>query len=95
MTAKSVYEDGIKEGNDGRTAGEILGSAKKALEKVVKTRWVEVEYLCLAEGKGLEEFAEADKVGDGDRGAVLSGAVRILPRGEQEGVVRLIDNIIL
>lgn len=62
----------------------------------------EVDYLSLADSDTLEEV---DVVGEG-KGAVLSGAVKMLPlektaRGERLGLgddkvaVRLIDNIIL
>jgi pantoate--beta-alanine ligase len=51
----------------------------------------ELEYFSLADMEELEEL----KVVDVTKGAVLSAAIRMLPTQPGEGVVRLIDNIIL
>jgi pantoate--beta-alanine ligase len=96
----------------GRTKrGDVLGPALQLVDDVVseqqalspgKRARVELDYLSLADPDSLEEI----KLIDPSRGAILSGAVRMLPveePGEGEdcglgggtGVVRLIDNIIL
>ena len=47
-------------------------------------------------GVELEEFAPEQTLGrDNAQGAVFSGAIRMLPIQEGQGVVRLIDNLIL
>ena len=62
----------------------------------------EVDYISLADPDTLEELDEVDET----KGAVLSGAIKMLPLEEQRkdedcglgggtGTVRLIDNIIL
>ena len=51
----------------------------------------ETEYFSIACPKELEELEQVDV----SIGAVISGAVRMLPTQESEGPVRIIDNIIL
>jgi len=91
---RKVYEQGLQKG--GVEAKDILFAATMVLRKYVQDGKVEIEYLSLAEDGELEEFGPEDKVGkERGEGAVLSGAVRMLPREEGQGVVRLIDNLIL
>ncbi|KAI5806783.1 hypothetical protein DFH27DRAFT_357798 [Peziza echinospora] len=90
--AREVYEAGKSAGGEGAKSGEMVHAAREVLEEYVKKGTVEVEYLSLAEGGELEEYLPVDVVGEG---AVVSLAVRMLPVKEGQGVVRLIDNIIL
>lgn len=85
--AEEVYKSG--EGD----RDTVLAAAEKVLENVGRDEGVtiEVEYLSLADGEELNEL----QVLDGRGGAILSGAVRIMPAGERESPVRIIDNIIL
>ncbi|KAL0634363.1 pantoate-beta-alanine ligase [Maublancomyces gigas] len=85
--AEEVYKSG--EGD----RDTVLAAAEKVLENVGKDEGVtiEVEYLSLADGEELNELQALD----GRGGAILSGAVRIMPAGERESPVRIIDNIIL
>ena len=96
-------------GEKGR--GEVLAPAWRVLERVraeqdalspERRASIEVDYISLADPETLEEVEEVDV----KRGAVLSGAVKMLPvevvregervgLGGDRGVVRLIDNIIL
>ncbi|KAF2798989.1 Nucleotidylyl transferase [Melanomma pulvis-pyrius CBS 109.77] len=94
-----------------RKRGDILWPAnahadsvvleQDALEPGQRARFV-VDYLSLADPETMEELEEVDEI----RGAILSGAVKMLPvenpgDGEELGVgggqipVRLIDNIVL
>ncbi|KAL7267398.1 pantoate-beta-alanine ligase [Rhizina undulata] len=68
---------------------ELLEKARRVIADAGEG--VELEYISLADSEELEEL---DVVRTGE-GAVLSGAVKMLPTGEGEGVVRIIDNIIL
>lgn len=61
-----------------------------AMDNDEGVRW-ELEYLSLADPTELEELSEVNV----KEGAILSAALRMLPSKEGEGVVRLIDNIIL
>lgn len=85
--AEEVYKSG--EGD----RDTVLAAAEKVLENVGRDEGVtiEVEYLSLADGEELNEL----QVLDGRGGAILSGAVRVMPAGERESPVRIIDNIIL
>ncbi|TAQ85933.1 hypothetical protein B7494_g5738 [Chlorociboria aeruginascens] len=96
--------------NDGRSRDEILGPAMEFMnllsleqqqlkpEERVK---FEVDYISLADPETMEELDKVDQT----RGAILSGAIKMLPvespqEGEDLGLfggpsVRLIDNIIL
>jgi pantoate--beta-alanine ligase len=93
-----------------RTRDELLGPAnalarlllEEQLQLEPKDRVeFEVDYISLADPETMEELQEID----GTRGAILSGAIKMLPvaaaqEGEDLGVsggpmVRLIDNIIL
>lgn len=88
----------------------VLGAARDVLEHVMATQrglpeeeraLFEIDYVSLADPETMEEL----EVVDPDRGAVLSGAIKMLPlekvnEGEDVGYsdgpqVRLIDNIIL
>lgn len=51
---------------------------------------VRIEYVSLTDGEELQELQTLD----GRGGAILSGAVRMMPTGEGEAPVRIIDNII-
>lgn len=84
--AEEAYMNGAQERR------VVLGAAEKVLEEVGRAEGVEVEveYLSLADGKRLSEL----EVVDGRGGAILSGAVKILPTNEGEAPVRIIDNII-
>jgi pantoate--beta-alanine ligase len=96
--------------NGARDRATILGAAERLAEEVLneqmtlgpKERVVfEVDYISLADPGTMQEV----DVVDGSKGAILSGAVRMLPveearEGEDLGhsggpAVRLIDNIIL
>lgn len=85
--AEEVYKSG--EGD----RDTVLAAAEKVLENVGRDEGVtiEVEYLSLADGEELNEL----QVLDGRGGTILSGAVRVMPAGERESPVRIIDNIIL
>lgn len=91
---RKVYEQGLERG--GVEAKEILSAAMMVLRTFVEGGKLEIEYLSLAEGRELEEFEPEEKVNrERGEGAVMSGAVRMLPKEEGQGVVRLIDNLIL
>ncbi|CAK7242486.1 MAG: pantoate-beta-alanine ligase [Sporothrix thermara] len=85
-----------------RVAAETLAAQKQRPPHA--RALFEIDYLSLAEADTMEELA-ADQTVDPKRGAILSGAVRMLPveepqPGEDLGhsggpLVRLIDNIIL
>jgi len=66
---------------------EVLKGANR-MEEGVK---VEVEYFNLADSEDLETLETVD----GEKGAILSAALRMLPSKEGERSVRIIDNIIL
>ncbi|CAL3971426.1 hypothetical protein PZA11_007908 [Diplocarpon coronariae] len=102
--AEAVYLRG------GRTRDEILGPAKELSEVLLKGQLelkaeervrFEVDYISLADPDTMHELEHVDEA----KGAILSGAVRMLPveapqAGEDLGLadgppVRLIDNIIL
>ncbi|KAF8464139.1 hypothetical protein BDZ91DRAFT_730803 [Kalaharituber pfeilii] len=92
--ARKTYEEGLSKG--GVEAKEILLSATMVLRNYVTEGKIEIEYLSLADGRELEEFGPDEKIGvETGEGAVLSGAIRMLPREEGQGIVRLIDNLIL
>ena len=96
--AKRQYDNGLKAGvgaEAGAEAGSILQAARTALKPFIDEKKIELEYLSLADGSDMEEFDPKEKVGSqyGD-GAVLSGAIRMLPVDEGQDVVRLIDNLI-
>jgi len=93
-----------------RSRAELLGPANKFIEHLLKEQLqlkpekrvlFEVDYISLADPDTMEEIEEIDE----QRGAILSGAVKMLPvempqDGEDLGLsggppVRLIDNIIL
>ena len=94
QAGRRVYEEGLHKG--GAVVREILSAAAMVMRKFVDDGKVELEYISLAEGDQLEEFRPEEKVGrERGEGAVLSGAVRILPQEEGQGMVRLIDNFIL
>lgn len=91
---RKVYEEGLEWG--GVEAKEILSAAMMVLRQFVEEGKLEVEYLSLADGGELEEFEPEEKVNrEKGEGAVLSGAIRMLPKEKGQGVVRLIDNLIL
>lgn len=89
------------------TRDDILGPAQKLLqlladeqEEMPAERRVrfEVDYISLADAESLEEIVEVSEA----KGAILSGAIKILPveelckgEGDCEIPVRLIDNIVL
>jgi len=64
---------------------EVINKAKQEGVKC------EIEYFSLADAEELEEVEEVDVT----KGAVMSVALKMLPRHNGEGPVRLIDNIIL
>lgn len=70
----------------------VLGAAEEVLRGVGREEGVEVkvEYVSLTDGEELQELQTLD----GRGGAILSGAVRMMPTGEGEAPVRIIDNII-
>ena len=103
--AEAQYKDGK------RKRGDILWPAndhadrtlmeQESLEPHKRVRF-QVDYISLADPETMEELEEVDET----RGAILSGAVKMLPleepgEGEELGVgggqipVRLIDNIVL
>lgn len=104
----SVAETGYKRGH--RTRDELLGPANELAKLMLleqqqmapeeRCLW-EVDYISLADPETLEELDEVDD----SRGAIISGAFKMLPaecprEGEDLGLcdgpaVRLIDNIIL
>lgn len=107
--ALSAAERTYKSGG-GRGRKEILGAAERVVKDVEEEQGrlepgrrvrFEVDYISLADPETMEELG----VVDAKRGAILSGAVKILPveeprQGEDLGhnggpAVRLIDNIIL
>lgn len=106
--ALSVAEAAYRRGC--RTRDELLGPANELARLLLEEQLqlepedrveFEVDYISLADPETMEEVEEIDS----RRGAILSGAVRMLPvaaakEGEDLGVsggpsVRLIDNIIL
>ena len=94
QAGRRVYEEGLLKG--GAEARAILAAATVVMREFVNDGRVELEYISLAEGGELEEFRPEEKVGrERGKGAVLSGAVRILPQEQGQGIVRLIDNFIL
>jgi pantoate--beta-alanine ligase len=104
-TAEKQYIEGK------RSRGDILWVANDIVDQEIrkqeelapeKRARVEVDYISLADPDSLEEIEEVDEI----RGAILSGAIKMLPveapqEGEDcglgggKGVVRLIDNIVL
>jgi len=93
-----------------RSRGELLGPAKEFLEVSLREQMqlkpeervtFEVDYISMADPDTMEEIEEIDE----HRGAIISGAVKMLPvdspqESEDLGLssgppVRLIDNIIL
>jgi len=94
-----------------RSRGDILWPANDHADKILlqqddmdpsKRALFEVDYISLADPETMEEVDEVDE----SRGAILSGAIKMLPIerpsiGEELGVggglipVRLIDNIVL
>ncbi|CAK7205863.1 pantoate-beta-alanine ligase [Sporothrix eucalyptigena] len=97
---KATYDEILAAAH--RVADETLAAQKKLPPS--KRALFEIDYLSLSEADTMEELA-ADQTIDPTRGAILSGAVRMLPveepqPGEDLGhsggpLVRLIDNIIL
>lgn len=89
--ALRAAEEAYKSGEEARET--VLAAAAEVLKGVGRDEGVkvEVEYLSLADGNELNEL----NVLDGRGGAILSGAVRVMPTGEGESPVRIIDNIIL
>ena len=102
--AETVYLKGL------RSRDELLGPAKRIPEKMLEAQQTrkpeeralfEVDYISLADPETMQEVEEVDET----KGAILSGAVKMLPvespqPGEDLGLsggpsVRLIDNIIL
>ena len=102
--AEAAYTQGC------RSRAELLGPANEFIESLLKEQLqakpaervtFEVDYISLADPDTMEEIEEIDD----QRGAILSGAIRMLPvetpqDGEDLGLsggpaVRLIDNIIL
>lgn len=102
--AETAYNRG------GRTREELLGPANELTRLLLAEQFqlgpkdgveFEVDYISLADPESMEEVDEVDET----RGAILSGALKMLPvaeavDGEDLGVsggpmVRLIDNIIL
>ncbi|KAK3714911.1 pantoate-beta-alanine ligase [Vermiconidia calcicola] len=78
-----------------------MGMEQDALSETERARF-EVDYISLADPETLDELEEVDA----SKGAILSGAIKMLPleatrdgeklgRGNDEVPVRLIDNIIL
>lgn len=115
-TAGLVLSQALRAAEEAYRAGymsreEILGAAKTVADrrlleqqklKPAERALFEVDYISLADPESLDEI----DVVDATRGAILSGAVKMLPieaaqAGEQRGLgddqiaVRLIDNIIL
>ncbi|KAL2201965.1 Nucleotidylyl transferase [Sarocladium strictum] len=106
--ALRAAESAFKSGEVSRNA--ILGAAQQVVDKTLKAQMAlgpeeralfEVDYISLADPDTLVEVDEVDS----EKGAVLSGAVKMLPvekaaKGEDLGfsggpAVRLIDNIVL
>jgi len=90
--SEEAYLQEVAKGATVIPRGILTGPAEKVLREAgsdeVKT---ETEYFSVACPKELEELEQVDV----NVGAVLSGAVRMLPTQENEGPVRIIDNIIL
>ncbi|CAK7270353.1 pantoate-beta-alanine ligase [Sporothrix epigloea] len=103
----------VASSNKNATHDDILAAAHRVADETLAAQrqlqphqrvLFEIDYLSLSEADTMEELA-ADKVVDPARGAILSGAVRMLPveapqadedLGHSGGpLVRLIDNIIL
>jgi pantoate--beta-alanine ligase len=83
--AKSVYESGET------NAERILGAARKIIDAHAEDgAKLKLDYISLAEPEMLNELEEVKRPG-----AILSGAMFMLPMNETEKVVRLIDNLIL
>lgn len=107
--ALCAAEKQYKEGK--RSRGDILWVANDLIDQEIrkqeelapgKRARIEVDYISLADPDSLEETEEVDET----KGAILSGAIKMLPveapqEGEDcglgggQGVVRLIDNIVL
>ncbi|KAE9962297.1 hypothetical protein EG328_000678 [Venturia inaequalis] len=105
QAAEKQYNDGK------RSRGDILWVANDIVDGEIrkqdelapeKRAGIEVDYISLADPDSLEEIEQVDE----NKGAILSAAIKMLPveapqKGEDcglgggQGVVRLIDNIIL
>lgn len=105
QAAEEQYKDGK------RSRGDILWVANDIVDQEIrkqeelspeKRAKIEVDYISLADPDSLEEIEEVDE----SKGAILSGAIKMSPveapqEGEDcglgggQGVVRLIDNIVL
>ena len=83
--AEEVYESGQKDRE------RILGAARKIVDEHAEDgARIKLDYVSLAEGAMLTEVETVDKPG-----AILSGALWVLPTTAEEKTVRIIDNIIL
>lgn len=110
VLAQSLKEAQAAYSSGSRTRDEILGPANKRASQQLeqqlhlspeKRARFEIDYISLADPDTMQELEEVDET----RGAILSGAVKMLPvespqPGEDLGLaggppVRLIDNIIL
>nr|OQO32405.1 hypothetical protein B0A51_00190 [Rachicladosporium sp. CCFEE 5018] len=103
--ADAAYKDGAKDrSNILAPAHAILDETRMLQARLGDTESAiyEVDYVSLADPESLEEITSVDS----RRGAVLSGAIKMLPlsnaknderlgQGEDKTPVRLIDNIIL
>lgn len=105
QAAEEQYKDGK------RSRGDILWVANDIVDQEIrkqeelspeKRAKIEVDYISLADPDSLEEIEEVDE----SKGAILSGAIKMLPvespqdgedcgLGGGQGLVRLIDNIVL
>ncbi|KAA8904988.1 hypothetical protein FN846DRAFT_15697 [Sphaerosporella brunnea] len=81
----------LKKQGEALEARKIRNKGYEVLEAGGNGFSFELEYYSLADPEELEEL----DVVDASKGGVLSAALRMLPSRPGEGVVRLIDNIIL
>lgn len=95
QVAERVYLQGLEEGTVVRKK-DMFEAAVNHLTPFHFEGKAQVEYISLADGEDLTEFEDQEVIDrEKGRGAVLSGAIRVSPRHASQGVVRLIDNIIL
>ena len=84
--------EGLYEGGEDR-AEKILEAAREIVERCGQENggMVKLDYVSLNEPDLLEEVERVER----GEGVILSAAMWVMPTGNGEGTVRLIDNLIL